>query len=72
MTVLPLRVVKVGGSLLDYPRLVTRLTDWLQQQEPMINVLVVGGGVVGRRSAASGHRAAGSRRRPPTGLRSAP
>ena len=45
MTDDPLRVVKVGGSLLDFSRLVATLSEWLGLQTPMRNVLVVGGSV---------------------------
>ena len=45
MTDVRLRVIKVGGSLLDHPSFVGTLTDWLQNQPPMANVLVTGGGV---------------------------
>ncbi len=44
MTIRPLRVVKVGGSLLDYASLVDALTQWLFQQPPARNLLISGGG----------------------------
>lgn len=39
------RVVKVGGSLLDWPDLARRLWQWLQQQGRGANYLLAGGGV---------------------------
>ena len=39
-----LRVVKLGGSLLDLPDLVERLRRWLASQGIAANVLLIGGG----------------------------
>ncbi|MBI3462661.1 MAG: hypothetical protein HY000_06305 [Planctomycetes bacterium] len=44
MTDSPIRVVKLGGSLLDLPGLRERLRSWLDLQTPAGTVLVVGGG----------------------------
>lgn len=39
-----IRVVKVGGSLLELPELADRLRGWLESQSSATNLLVVGGG----------------------------
>jgi 5-(aminomethyl)-3-furanmethanol phosphate kinase len=38
------RVIKLGGSLLDFEGLVPRLRAWLSAQAPMPSVMIVGGG----------------------------
>lgn len=40
----PIRVIKLGGSLLDYDGLVPSLRQWLTRQTPATNVMIVGGG----------------------------
>ncbi len=44
MTGRPLRVVKLGGSLLDWPGVRAALPAWLSAQPPGASVMVVGGG----------------------------
>lgn len=39
-----MRVVKLGGSLLDVPNLADRFERWYQRQPPMVSIVVVGGG----------------------------
>lgn len=39
-----LRVIKLGGSLLDFGGLVSRFREWLAGQTPMANLMLVGGG----------------------------
>ncbi len=39
-----LRVIKLGGSLLDWTELVPSFRRWLSQQPEAVNIVVVGGG----------------------------
>lgn len=39
-----IRVIKLGGSLLLFPKLTSALPAWLSRQTPAINILIVGGG----------------------------
>ncbi len=41
-----LRLLKLGGSLLDLPQLADRFGCWLVRQEPRVDVMVVGGGAL--------------------------
>ena len=41
---LGVRVIKLGGSLLDFDPLVTAWSRWLGEQSPAANVVIVGGG----------------------------
>ena len=44
MTIRLVRVIKLGGSLLNWPELVGQFRSWLAAQSPAANVIVVGGG----------------------------
>lgn len=58
MTSSDLRVIKLGGSLLDWPELPQRFRRWLGAQPPAANALIVGGGplVEGLRTIDRVHR----------------
>lgn len=52
------RVVKVGGSLLDWQPLSTKLVHWLEAEEAASNILIAGGGQLAdaiRRADATHH-----------------
>jgi aspartokinase-like uncharacterized kinase len=52
----PLRIIKLGGSLLGLPAWPRHLLAWLGEQPPMRDVLIVGGGALAdaiRQTAAS-------------------
>ncbi len=40
------RVIKLGGSLLDWPELVPSFRRWLAAQAEAVNILIVGGGAI--------------------------
>lgn len=42
----PVRVVKLGGSLLTLPDLSNRLQEWIGKQISKTNIIIVGGGVL--------------------------
>lgn len=44
MSGLHVRVIKIGGSLLDLPDLQARVSRWIETSSPALNVLLVGGG----------------------------
>ena len=44
MSKLPVRVVKVGGSLFGFAEFVPAWRSWLAEQPPAVNVLIAGGG----------------------------
>jgi aspartokinase-like uncharacterized kinase len=46
MNPMPLRVIKLGGSLFDGADLAARLRRWLSAQPPATNVVIAGGGSI--------------------------
>ena len=44
MSVPAIRVVKIGGSLFDYPGLETAWNQWLSRESKMMTVIIAGGG----------------------------
>ena len=40
------RVIKLGGSLLDWPELAQNFRRWLAAQSDAVNILIVGGGTI--------------------------
>jgi 5-(aminomethyl)-3-furanmethanol phosphate kinase len=40
------RVIKLGGSLLDWPELAPNFRRWLAAQSDAVNILIVGGGTI--------------------------
>ena len=74
MTAVPVRIVKVGGSLLDFPQLVPSLERFLGCQSPAATVMVCGGGPWAAWSLLTpwARRATGSANRLPTTSASAP
>jgi 5-(aminomethyl)-3-furanmethanol phosphate kinase len=44
MTLRPVRVIKLGGSLFEFPDLLRVFLQWLEAQPPRVNVIVPGGG----------------------------
>lgn len=44
MSVPAIRVVKIGGSLFDYPDLATAWNQWLSRESKMMTVIIAGGG----------------------------
>lgn len=46
MDALGVRVIKLGGSLLELPALAARFRAWLEGQTPAVNLLIVGGGPI--------------------------
>jgi len=44
MSVPAIRVVKIGGSLFDYPDLATAWNQWVSRESKMMTVMIAGGG----------------------------